>query len=167
MRLKHIGTAMNLCFGPLTAFSTHNYADNYSPEIVLLHGGGVAQPSAQEPVMPTLQQMRRMTAESPRSTAKQFLLMEELSFRHLYGIGRIRLGNFKVQSPVNPYLFEDDFASSGARGLVDYVTAVLGVIETQMRRYAHGRGKKHGVPSGHDEQKRIIERVVFVRERAR
>ena len=58
--------------------------------------------------------------------------MEELSLRRIYGIGRIRLGNFVVQSPVNPYDFEDDFASSGARGVVDYVMAALKVIEAQM-----------------------------------
>ena len=159
MRLKHTGSAMNQSFGPLTAFSTHNYADNYSPEIAARHGGGAPQPVAQEPVMPTLQQMHRMTAESPRSTAKQFLLMEELSFRHLYGVGRIRLGNFVVQSPVSTYAFEDDFASSGARGLVDYLAAALKVIEAQMRGYAHGHGKSHSVPNGHDEQKQIVQTV--------
>ena len=159
MRLKHTGDAMNQAFGPLTAFSTHNYADTYSPEIVALHGGGAPQPVAQEPVMPTLQQMHRMTAESPRSTAKQFLLMEELSYRHLYGVGQIRLGNFVVQSPVSTYAFEDDFASSGARGLVDWLTAALKVIEAQMRGYAHGHGKSHSVPNGHDEPKQIVQTV--------
>ena len=44
MRLKHTASAMNQCFSPLTAFSTHNYADNYSPEIVALHGGGAPNP---------------------------------------------------------------------------------------------------------------------------
>ena len=110
--------------------------------------------------MPTLQQMHRMTAESPRSTAKQFLLMEELSYRHLYGVSRIQLRNFVVQSPVNFYTFEDDFASSGARGVVDYLKAALKVIEAQMRGYAHGHGKSHGVPNGHDEQKQIIQNVI-------
>ena len=33
MRLHHLGCAMNTVFGPLTVFHTHNYADNYSPEI--------------------------------------------------------------------------------------------------------------------------------------
>ena len=49
MRVKNTGSAMNQCFGPLTAFSTHNYADTYSPEIVALHGGGAPQPVAQNP----------------------------------------------------------------------------------------------------------------------
>jgi hypothetical protein len=159
MRLKHIGSSMNQCFGPLTAFSTHNYADNYSPEIAALHGGGAPQAVAQEPVMPTLQQMHRMTAEPPRSTAKQFLLMEELSFRHLYGVGWVRIGNFVVQSPLSTYDFEDDFASSGARGLVDYLAAALKVIEAQMCGYAHGHGKNHSVPSGLDGQKQIVQTV--------
>ena len=157
-RLKHIGSAMNQCFGPLTAFGTHNYADTYSPEIVALHGGGGApQPVAQEPVMPTLQQMHIMTAESPTSTATQFL---EFTYRHIYCVGRIHMGNFVVQSPLSTNDFEDDFASSGARGLVDWLTAALKVIEAQMRGYAHGHGKSHSVPNGHDEQKQIVQTVV-------
>ena len=109
--------------------------------------------------MPTLQQMHRMTAESPRPTAKQFLLIEELTYRHIYGVGRIRMGNFVVQSPLCTYDFDDDFASSGARGLVDWLTAALKVIEAQMRGYAHGHGKSHSVPDGHDEQKLIVQTV--------
>ena len=31
MRLTHFGDAMQRIFGPLTVFSTNNYADNYSP----------------------------------------------------------------------------------------------------------------------------------------
>ena len=36
MRLHHFGHAMNRQFAPLTVFHTHNYADNYSPEILAL-----------------------------------------------------------------------------------------------------------------------------------
>ena len=38
MRLHHFGCAMNRVFGPLTVFHTHNYADNYRPEILTLQG---------------------------------------------------------------------------------------------------------------------------------
>lgn len=69
------------------------------------------------------------------------------------------MGNFVVQSPLSTYDFEDDFASSGARGLVDWLTAALKVIEAQMRGYAHGHGKSHSVPNGHDEQKQIVQTV--------
>ena len=97
MRCHHLGTAMKLLFGPLTVFHTHNYADNYSPDILTMNGcdppGG-----KQEITMPTLQQMHKNTAASPRSTAKFFLLMEDLSYRHLYRIGRAHIGNFHLAS---------------------------------------------------------------------
>ena len=38
MRCHDLGIAMNRVFGPLTVFHTHNYADNYSPEILTLYG---------------------------------------------------------------------------------------------------------------------------------
>ena len=68
-------------------FHTHNYADNYSPEILTLQ---TSEPPlaayAQNTLMPTLQEMHQRTAASPRSIAKLFLLMEELSYRHLYRV---------------------------------------------------------------------------------
>ena len=97
MRLHHFGCAMNRIFGSLTVFHTHNYADNYSPEILKLQS---SEPPViayvQNIVMPTLQQMHRNTAASPRSTAKLFLLMEELSYRHLYRVDRAWLGEFQA-----------------------------------------------------------------------
>ena len=115
MRLQRFGCAMNQIFGPLTVFHTHNYADNYSPEILKLQGlqqgSGDEQPTAsleppvfgyvQNIVMPTLQKMHQITAASPRSTAKLFLLMEELSYRHLYRVDKAWLGNFRLQSPTS------------------------------------------------------------------
>ena len=41
MSLRHIGHAMHIIFGPLTTFSTHNFADTYSPLLrVLCEGRG-------------------------------------------------------------------------------------------------------------------------------
>ena len=88
---------MNQLLGPFKVFNTQNNADNHSPEILKLHNqlqnSGVTQPTVnsehaavayvQNTIMPTLQKMHRITAASPRSTAKFFLLMEELSYRHL------------------------------------------------------------------------------------
>ena len=46
MKLRHIGHAMNILFGPLTTFSTHNFADTYSPLLrVLCEGHGLGGPS--------------------------------------------------------------------------------------------------------------------------
>jgi hypothetical protein len=92
--------------------------------------------------------MHQLTAASPRSTAKLFLLMEELSYRHLYRVDRAWLGNFKISSPTSFDSREDDFASNGLRGLADFVTALFKCIEAQMRGFAHGHGKVHSIPDG-------------------
>jgi len=56
MRLHHFGCAMNRVFGPLTAFHTHNYAGNYSPEILTLQGteSTALKNKLQNKIMPTL-----------------------------------------------------------------------------------------------------------------
>ena len=97
--------------------------------------------------MPTLQKMHQMTSESPRSTAKVFLLMEELSYRHLYRVDQAWLGNFRLKSPGGLWK-EDDFASNGLRGFADFVTAFFKCIEAQARGFAHGHGKVHSIPDG-------------------
>ncbi len=114
----------------------------------------------QEPVMPTLQEMHRITASSPRSTAKFFLLQEELINRHMYGIDRMERGNFKAVRVTGAHSSEDDFASSGARGLVDFGLASLQPDESQKRGFNHGHDKKYGVPNGHDEQYQVLQQVV-------
>ena len=156
MRLHHLGCAMNRAFGPLSMFHTHNYADNYSPEILTLLGSDGPHLAAdrgsssltQNVEMPTLQQMHKHTAASPRSTAKLFLLLEELSYRHLYRVDRAFFGRFRL-NPVGGWKQrEDDFASNGLRGIADFVQALLKVIEAQARGFAHGHGKTHSVPDG-------------------
>ena len=61
MRLRRIGHAMNILFGPLTTFSTHNFADTYSPLLRGLCECNGEMPGQEEPTMPTLQEMHRMT----------------------------------------------------------------------------------------------------------
>ena len=74
MRCDYLGTAMKLMFGPLTVFHTHNYADNYSAEILTMYGCDPPMAEGKQNItMPTLQQMHKNTAASPRSTAKFFL----------------------------------------------------------------------------------------------
>jgi len=90
MRLHHFGCAMNQVFGPLTVFHTHNYADNYSPEIVALQSSGQAVAGhLQNILMPTLREMHKSTAASPRSTATLFLLLEELSYRRPHNCRKV------------------------------------------------------------------------------
>ena len=58
MRLYHFGCGMNRIFGSLTVFHAHNYADNYSPEVLKLQFSGPSVIAyVQNIVMPTLQQM--------------------------------------------------------------------------------------------------------------
>ena len=117
MRLHNFGCGMNDIVGPLTMFHTHKYADNYSPEILTLQS---SEPPllgyVQNTPMPTLQEMHRRTAASPRSTAKLFLLLEELYYRHLYRVDHAQLGNFKIRSASGALLKEDDFAVEISRG---------------------------------------------------
>ena len=110
--------------------------------------------------MPTLQQMHRNTAASPRSTAKLFLLMEELSYRHLYRVGHAWLGNFKLKSSTGHFIKEDVFASSGLRGLADFITALFKCIESQTRGFAHVHGKVHSIPDGTLGLLRCLQEVI-------
>ena len=98
--------------------------------------------------MPTLQQMHRKIAASPRSTAKLFLLLEELSYRHLYRVDRAHLGNFHIPFPYGFLNREDDLVSNDLRGLADFVAAVFKCLEAQARGFAHGHGKVHIIPDG-------------------
>ena len=69
MRLRHTGHAMNILWGPLGTFSTHNFPDTYNPLMKLLYDGQGQMPEEEEPTMPTLQEMHRMGAASHASTA--------------------------------------------------------------------------------------------------
>ena len=151
MRLRHFGHGLNLSFGPLTTFSTHNYADYYSPLVNHLVDGTDVQVTG-EPTMPTLQDMHKKAASSPRSTAKFWLFQQELSYRHLYGMDNVHIGRFQLHSPCNRYDFEDDYASSGAIGLAGYSISTLTPAEAQARGFTHGHDKKNGSPNSFDEQ---------------
>ena len=79
--------------------------------------------------------------------------------RHLYRVDRAGLGNFKI-SPCTGYLDrEDDFASSGCRGLADFVVAVFKCVESQARGFAHGHGKIHSSPGPMDGLMECLEKV--------
>ena len=110
--------------------------------------------------LPTLQVLHRNIAASPRSTAVFFLLMEELSYRHLYRVDRAFIGNFRIRPACNNFMREDDFASNGLRGLADFVTALFKCIESQARGFAHGHGKVHSIPDGTLGLLRCLEEVI-------
>ena len=169
MRCHHLGVAMNRVFGPLTVFHTHNYADNYSPEILTLYGSDPpAKARTQNITMPTLQQMHKNTAASPRATAKFFLLMEELSYRHLYRVDVGHLGKFKLTSAMGYLDREDDFASNGFCGLASFAAALFKCLESQARGFAHGHGKIHSVPNGtkglYDSLENVVREINRLKE---
>ena len=114
----------------------------------------------QNAVMPTLQQMHKNTAASPRSTAKLFLLLEELSYRHLYRLDHAHLGTFKLASATGFLDREDDLASNGFCGVAGLTAALLKCLEAQARGFAHGHGKTHSVPNGTKELYDSLDNVV-------
>ena len=146
MRLRHIGHAMNIIFGPLTTFSTHNFADTYSPLLRVLCEGRGGMPTEEEPAMPTLQEMHRMTAASPASTASFWLLRQELAYRHFYGMDRMNIGNHFLRSCDDTFLREDHLASSGTAGLSGFGESSLCPGEAQARGFEHGHDKKRPSP---------------------
>ena len=118
--------------------------------------------------MPTLQQMHKNTAASPRSTARLFLLMEELTYKHLYRVDHAHLGNFHLSSAASYQDREDDLASNGFCGLAAFAGALFKVIESQLRGFAHGHGKVHSVPDGskelHDSLDNVVREIAKLKE---
>jgi len=149
MRLRHTGHAMNTNFGPLTTFSTHNFADTYSPLLRILCEGHGEMPTQEEPEMPTLQEMHRMTAASPASTASFWLLRQELAYRHFYGMDNVHIGKHHLKRFPNCYLIEDSLASSGTPGVSGFGESSLCPGEAQARGFEHGHDKKTTIPKGH------------------
>ena len=137
MRLRHIGHAMNIVFGPFTTFSTFNFADTYSPLLRVLCEGRGEMPTEEEPTMPTLQAMHRMTAASPASTASFWLLKQELAYRHFYGMDGMHIGNHCVTTIDGVHLSEDHLDSSGTAGLSGFGESFLCSGEAQARGFEH------------------------------
>jgi hypothetical protein len=157
VKLRHVGHAMNLFWGPLTLFMTANFADTYCPLVLSLFDASQTDPASRwttqrvylledEPAMPTLQVMHKLTASSPRTQATFFLLMEELVYRFLLGIDTVAIGRHFTR----PALWcdrEDDYASSGDPGLAGFALSALEPLESQGRGFSHGHKKIIGVPS--------------------
>ena len=148
MRLRHIGHAMNIIFGPLTTFSTHNFPDTYSPLLRALCEGA-EMPTEEEPTMPTLQEMHRMSAASPASTASLWLLRQQLAYRHFYGMDHVHIGKHYLRTCDVVALREDNLASSGTAGLAGFGESSLCPGEAQQRGFEHGHDKKTSIPKGH------------------
>jgi len=142
MRLRHTGHGMNVLFGPLTTFSTHNFADTYNPLLRALCEGHGEMPREEEPVMPTLREMHRLTAASPASTASFWMLRQELTFRHLYGMDNMHIGRHVLTLCDDFGTREDNLASSGTAGISGFGESSLCPGEAQARGFEHGHDKK-------------------------
>ena len=163
MRLRHTGHAMNIIFGPLTTFSTHNFADTYSPLLWILCERLGEMPTEEEPTLPTLQEMHRMTAASPASTASFWLLRQELAYRHFYRMDGMHIGKHHLTSCDARQAREDNLASSGTAGLSGFGESSLCPGEAQARGFEHGHDKKTSIPKGHYMQYEELKAILSAR----
>ena len=147
VRLRHLGHSYNYCFGPMSVFCTHNYSDTQNPLMHECVSPGSSDLSLEKPTLPPLQKMHELVAAHPACTAKFFMLMEELNFRHLYGIDSMKLGRHNIPKTLMQFSQEDDFATSGVPGLAGFATAAFEPLEAQGRGFQHGHRKVCGLPS--------------------
>ena len=158
-RSRHMGHNQNIIWGPLQTFSTHNFADTYSSLLKTLCNGDFELPHDEEPIMPTLQEMHRMAAASPASTASFWLLKQELAYRHLYGMDAMHIGKLFVPTVPSKYMREDHLASSGVPGLGGFGESSLTPGEAQARGFEHGHDKKTSIPKSHVIQRAVLKRT--------
>lgn len=101
-KLRHEGHNLNVRHGLLKTFSTCNFGDTYSAIVFMLARGDTGNEilgqrmqcilSSEEPSMPTLQEMHKLVARSPRAQAKFYLLMDDIVERQLYGTHQSYVG---------------------------------------------------------------------------
>ena len=120
-------------------------------------------PTEEEPTMPTLQEMHRMTAASPASTASFWLLRQELAYRHFYGMDGMHIGKHHLTSCDARQAREDNLASSGTAGLSGFGESSLCPGEAQARGFEHGHDKKTSIPKGHYMQYEELKAILSAR----
>jgi hypothetical protein len=146
--LRHEGHNLNVTYGSLVVFATFNFADAYSPVLFQLLDaqeeviGDIRFNLADDaPAMPTLQQMHRLIAQSPRAQAKFFLLMDDIADIYLMGMDQSFIGRHQVQQSFHHSSREDTFASTAIPSLGGYGIAELEPFESQERGFEHGHRK--------------------------
>lgn len=85
-----------------------------------------------EPPMPSLRRMHEIVAADPRGQAKFFLLMSELHYRYLLGIGRLHIGRLTLSASLQPCI---------TPGTTDFQAP----LEAQRRGFTYGHGKDHSI----------------------
>jgi len=153
--LRHEGHNQTIMHGSLTLFSTWNFADTYSPlQFLLLQGDCAAQPVAhrtfnvldEDPDMPTLKEMHRLVARSPRAQVKFFLLMDDIVDLHFLGFQGTHVGTH-VLEPLSPLrLTEDNTPSTCIPGTAGLGESENEPFESQQRGFQHGHRKCTTIP---------------------
>ena len=156
VKLRHIGHASNLLWGPLALFLTSNFSDTYAPLVVSIYNGSTQETLVQrsinlledEPAMPSQLALHRIAASSPRTQAVYFLLMEELVYRFLLGCNMVFIGHWQMCRRGQAPGVEDDLASSGDPNLAGgFTLSSLEPLESQGRGFAHGHRKLYSIPN--------------------
>ena len=153
MKLRHFGHALNLYCGSLKLFLTCNFADTYCPLTLVLYDEENQECLAERkmnlfesvPAMPTLQDMHKIVAKSPRTQARLFLIMEQFVITESLCIQNAFIGTAAINSPEMPGSMiracEDHMASSGEPGLADFAETLLSPLEAQGRGFSHAQKK--------------------------
>lgn len=161
--LRHEGHALNVTYGSLQVFATYNFADSYSAvSFKLLNndedstgsdGRSAAEMgemsfmlSPDAPEMPTLKDMHKLIAQSPRAQSKFFILMDDIVDIYLLGFDQSFYGRHQVRQSFHQSEREDSLASTGMPALGGYGIAELEGMESQERGFQHGHRKKYGIP---------------------
>ena len=146
-QLRFNGHGNNLLFGAASFFVTPNFADTYSPLVLLLHEGpgkdshlknttGSAQPATNitraQPPMPSLERMHQIVAADPRAQAKFGILMTELHYRYIIGVERLHIGRSTLARPLQPV--QDEIAASLQPCVAPGTTDVQAPFEAQGAR---------------------------------
>ena len=148
---RHIGNSMNIVFGPCSLFVTFNFADTRSKLVYKLFTDAGKNPDEFEigllqdnPCMPTLRQMHKLVAQSPRTQSKFFLFMLSTHVRHVLGIDDCWWGRHKLAKPTVGGK-EDDCCASLRPCLLPFPVACMGPGESQERGFEHAHIKLHGL----------------------
>ena len=158
-RCRHLGHALNLYFGALNGFSTHNFADGYHPLLYQLADHNSINLTRQAPLLPTLQTMHKLTVGCPAAAARLFLLLEELSYRHLFSV-TAKIGSLSLRRTCAS-IEEDDYASTAVPGVLGFTDAIFEPLESQGRGcIPHGHRKIYSTPNALTSLETLLQKAV-------
>ena len=159
-RCRHLGHALNLYFGALNGFSTHNFADGYHPLLYQLADHNSINLTRQAPLLPTLQTMHKLAVGCPAAAARLFLLLENLSYRHLFSV-TAKIGSLSKLRRTCASIEEDDYASTAVPGVLGFTEAIFEPLESQGRGcIPHGHRKIYRTPNALTSLETLLQKAV-------